>query len=265
MKALFWLLTICVGLSGCAVLGGGEPVLEQDLAALHERQDQMQADFDQRMASMEMSLLRQEKFLRDYFDVPGTVLVDPEPIGPEPGLEEERSSAHPKPSENPAISSGAPDAAVPSADPATAVLPAGAEASLPAAAPKPAADSGEAFYERALQEYYKGEYARAREDFSAFASRFPESPLRPNALYWLAETHYAQKQYAQAVLIFKELTRRFPKSRKTPDALLKAGYAYEQLGDVPNARFHLRIVLDDHPGSHAATLAREKLETLPGE
>jgi tol-pal system protein YbgF len=132
----------------------------------------------------------------------------------------------------------------------------------PAAQIKAKADPGRAFYDQALKKYFSGDYAQARADFLVFASRYPDHPLQPNALYWLAETHYAQQQYVQAILVFKELTRRFPQSHKVPDALLKAGYAYERLGDIPNARFHLQIVLDDYPNTPAARLARERMATL---
>lgn len=264
MRRLFLLLLINAGLAGCAVLGGGgqAPSPEQDLATLHDRQERMQAEFDQRMASMEMSLLRQERFLRDYFDVPGAVVVDPEPRGPEPGLNDALATEEPGKSDEPPV----PDQPTSTDSPAVSTT---AKTPPQQATPEPKstttpADPDQVFYDHALQKYYSGEYEQAGNDFSAFADRFPDSSLQPNALYWLAETHYARKEYAQAILVFKELTRRFPASHKTPDALLKAGYAYEHLGDIPNARFHLQIVLDDYPKAAAAKLAREKLGALSG-
>ncbi len=265
MKSLFLLLLMSFGLAGCAVLGGGgqTPSPEQDLAALHDRQERMQAEFDQRMTSMEMSLLRQERFLRDYFDVPGAVVIDPEPRGPEPGLKDPRATEESEKNDGPPV-----PAQQPAATDSPAASP-NAKTSTQQAAPEPkpaqaSVDPDRVFYDQALQKYYSGDYEQARNDFSDFAGQFPESSLQPNALYWLAETHYAQKQYAQAILVFKELTRRFPASHKAPDALLKAGYAYEQLGDIPNARFHLQIVLDDYPNAAPAKLAREKLGALSG-
>jgi tol-pal system protein YbgF len=124
-------------------------------------------------------------------------------------------------------------------------------------------DVAKKLYDRALAKYFSGEYAQARTEFFTFQERFPDHSLVPNALYWQAETHYAQKQFAQSILVFKELSRRYPTSAKNPDALLKAGYAYEQLGDYPNARFHLQIVITDHPGTPAADLARKRLSHLP--
>ncbi|HDQ41105.1 MAG TPA: tol-pal system protein YbgF [Desulfonatronum sp.] len=262
VNARLWLMAALVcALAGCA---SGQPwkraAVEQSVLQLQAEQEQMQDDFDRRMASMEMSLLRQEKFLREYFDVPGRVVADDLPAGPEPGLKDDPDPADAR--EAPAKQSQT----LPEEDEpvAQAEEPGHAQAE-PRPQPEPRAkDPGQAFYDQALQKYYRGEYDQARADFTAFAERHPDSPLQANALYWLAETHYAQKEYAQSILVFKELTRRYPASRKTSDALLKAGFAYEQLGDIPNARFHLQLVLDDHPRTAAARLARQRLETLPG-
>lgn len=282
MKRYSWLLGVVLFMAGCATgrqdMHG--PTLEQDVVQLQITQQQMQTDFDRRMASMELSLLRQEKFLRDYFDVSGTVPESGLLRGPEPGLQDEPAIPDPGVAE--------PETAEPEVKKPDGAKPGGAKPEVTKpdapknddaleqraeAAPKPAQAKpmqakaetpAQAFYDQALQKYYRGEYSQAREDFTSFAQKFPDSPLQDNALYWLAETHYAQKEYAQAVLVFKELTRRYPKSLKTPDALLKAGFAYERLGDIPNARFHLQIVLDDHPGTRAATLARQKMDALNG-
>lgn len=258
MRSHLWVFVLLFVVAGCAA--GQDPArqaLEQQLVLLQERQEEMQADFDRRMSSMELSLLRQEKFLRDYFDVPGPAVINDMPRGPEPGLEDDPTVLRPEKAAGSAPIPHPEKSAVqakktPPPSPRTP------------AQPKAEADTGRAFYEQALKKYYSGDYDSAREDFAAFEARYPGHPLQANALYWLAETHYAQKQYAQSILVFKELTRRFPQSHKTPDALLKTGYAYEQLGDIPNARFHLQIVLDDHPRTPAAKLARERIGRLAG-
>jgi len=266
MKGHLWVIAMLFVVAGCAT--GQDPArqaLEQQVVLLQERQEEMQTDFDQRMSSMEMSLLRQEKFLRDYFDVPGAAVINGVPRGPEPGLPglpDDPAALQP---EEAVGATPAPPAA-PAPIKKSAVQPEKAPIPSPRAKsrPKSDADPGRAFYDQALKKYFSGDYDQARKDFAAFESRYPGHPLQANALYWLAETHYAQQQYAQSILVFKELTRRFPQSRKTPDALLKAGYAYERLGDIPNARFHLQIVLDDHPRAAAARLARARIATLAG-
>lgn len=257
MKVHLWMLLIVFSVGGCASSQNRQiQALEQNVAQLQAKQEEMQGDFVNRLSSMEMSLLGQERFLREYFDVPGAAVDSVVPRGPEPGFEDDSALLEPA---GAPVTAQAPQPLEPAPKPQAKQPP----KPKPQAKPRSGVDSGQAFYDQALKKYRAGEYVPAREDFTAFAGRYPESPLQANALYWLAETHYAQKQFAQSILVFKELSRRFPKSHKTPDALLKAVYAYEQLGDIPNARFHLQIVLDDHPRSPAARLAKEKLGAMP--
>lgn len=244
--------------------------LEYALVEVRDRQDRMAEEFRERLDSLELSLLQQERFLQEALNAedatmpmagrtprqpPGSAVAvtpDPKPAPPKPG----QAVPEPRTPSEPASTPG------PRRTPQPEVRPAPPP---PPAAPPVVREHGEAkaLYDQALAKYFRGEFVQARADFFAFQERFPDHPLAPNALYWQAETHYAQKQFAQSILVFKELSRRFPKSTKAPDALLKAGFAYEQLGDYPNARFHLQIVIDDHPDTPAYRLARERLPQLP--
>ncbi|GAB6057046.1 tol-pal system protein YbgF [Desulfonatronum parangueonense] len=248
-----------LGLSGCASAPsqqGRMGNLEYALVEMRDRQDRQAEEFRERLESMEMSLLQQERFLQDFLgearpeSMPrhvrdGETARDPAMEIPRPGDE---------------------DTAVALKTPPARIPPATVPETGTKIAPQPDAGSLEeakALYDQALARYFDGRYAQARADFFAFQERFPNHPLLPNALYWHAETLYAQKQFAQSIFVFKELSRRFPKHAKAPDALLKAGFAYEQLEDIPNARFHLQIVLEDYPDAPAAALARERLSRMP--
>lgn len=267
---------LVLGLAGCAspsLQQGRIGNLEYALVEVRDRQDRLADEFRERLDSMELSLLQQERFLQD-------VLAAQDPTK---SVVEETSRSTPK-----SADAMTPPSATPFEADQTEAVPALRTPSEPASVPGPrltpepevrpsptpkpqpsasadSRDQNEAkeLYDQALAKYYRGEYAQARADFFTFQERFPNHPLVPNALYWQAETHYAQKQFAQSILVFKELSRRFPKSAKAPDALLKAGFAYEQLGDYPNARFHLRIVIDDYPDTPASRLGRERLPQLP--
>lgn len=273
---------LVLGLAGCAspsLQQGRIGNLEYALVEVRDRQDRLADEFRERLDSMELSLLQQERFLQDVLAGQGATKTDVEEIPrrpPKPAVavasssetapfeaartEVDRTGAIPAPraSSDPASVPG------PRLTPEPEVRPSPAPKPQPSASPD-SRDQNQAkeLYDKALATYYRGEYAQARADFFTFQERFPNHPLMSNALYWQAETHYAQKQFAQSILVFKELSRRFPKSAKAPDALLKAGFAYEQLGDYPNARFHLQIVIDDYPDTPASRLARERLPQLP--
>ncbi len=253
-------------LAGCTVPSlhqGRIGNLEFALVEVRDRQDRMAEEFRERLDSLELSLLQQERFLQDALAAQDAIRPMPEeiprrPPDPVKPVDADQANAIPVPRtpSEPASTPGPRQTPQPEARPAPTPQP-----SAPAVSPEQ--NEAKDLYDQALAKYFRGEYAQARADFFAFQERFPNHPLVPNALYWQAETHYAQKQFAQSILVFKELSRRFPKSAKAPDALLKAGFAYEQLGDVPNARFHLQIVIDDYPSTPAYRLARERLPQLP--
>lgn len=175
----------------------------------------------------------------------------------------------------------APSAAVPASLSHAAVGPAGpglapirldgaappAAASRPQAAPvapvraaAPAASkTGSAAYDAALALYSKGDYNRSNEAFAVFLRESSGSSLAPNALYWQGECMYSLGKYDEAILFFKDVASKYPKHAKAAAALLKAGYSYERLKDMENARFYWQILLDDFPGSAPAAMARKRM------
>ncbi|MCA1945431.1 MAG: tol-pal system protein YbgF [Desulfovibrio sp.] len=117
-----------------------------------------------------------------------------------------------------------------------------------------------ASYEEAVKLIQAGKIDRGRQLLNAYIQENPKGAMLPNAYYWLGETYYHDKRYAQAILTFKEVTARFPKHDKAAAALLKIGYAYEQLGDKPNARFYLGTLVKEYPRSGSAGLAKDALQ-----
>lgn len=123
--------------------------------------------------------------------------------------------------------------------------------------------TGSAEYDKGMALIRAEKTAEARAVFNDFLAAHPKHSLVPNALYWLGETYYHDKRYAQSILTFKEVARRFPKHDKAAAAMLKAGFAYDKLGDTSNARLYLETLVDEHPDSDPAALARTKLSQLP--
>lgn len=117
-------------------------------------------------------------------------------------------------------------------------------------------------YNKALAALEAGRAQEAFGMFDAFMTAYPQSRLAPNALYWRGESSYSMGRYADAVIAFKDVVARYPGHPKAAAAMLKAGYAYERLGDRGNARLYLEALLEDYPKSDPARLARAKLATL---
>jgi tol-pal system protein YbgF len=123
-------------------------------------------------------------------------------------------------------------------------------------------DNERSHYDRALSHYFAQQPLQARDEFKKFMDIYPQSPLVPNARYWLAETYYMEDDYPRAILTFRRLLEQFPDDPKASDALLKIGYSYERLNDLPNSLFYLDILIQDYPGSAAALRASDKIKEL---
>ncbi len=130
----------------------------------------------------------------------------------------------------------------------------------PQTAKRAPAPAGMGLYRKGLELTRAGKTEQAREKLNEFLEEHPDSPLAPNALYWLGETYYHDKRYGQSILTFKDVSSRFPQHDKAAAALLKIGYSYDRLGDASNARFYLQTLVDDYPQSEPARLARDKLQ-----
>jgi tol-pal system protein YbgF len=90
----------------------------------------------------------------------------------------------------------------------------------------------------------------------------PDSNLRDNAEYWLAEISYAQQDFEGALAGFQKVISMYPASRKIPDAWLKVGYCQYELNRWAESRQALNIVVTQFPETTAARLARERLEEI---
>ncbi len=129
-------------------------------------------------------------------------------------------------------------------------------------APKIPPKSENELYRDALKALESGQASRALERFKSFQERYPASNLAPNALYWIGECYYSLKQYDKAIITFKDVVAKYQKHPKAAAAMMKAGFAYDKLGDKENARFYLENLLADFPGSEPAALGKKKLATL---
>lgn len=137
----------------------------------------------------------------------------------------------------------------------------GKAAAAKGAAPANAA-TAQAAYDDAFKTLRGGDYAQASRGFRSFIQQYPDSPLLPNAYYWLGESYYATMNYQVALEAFQTLLSQFPQSEKAPDAMLKAGYSQIELKQVDAGKTTLKAVSTKYPGSKAASLAQERLRRL---
>jgi tol-pal system protein YbgF len=117
-------------------------------------------------------------------------------------------------------------------------------------------------YRRGIALVRQGAYDKAIQSLRDFLRTNRESPLVPNAQYWIGESYYMLADYYQAILNFNQVRQQHPKSDRAPAAVLKIGLAFQQMGNKSEARLAFQKVLNDYPSSPEAAQAREKLQAL---
>jgi len=130
----------------------------------------------------------------------------------------------------------------------------------PAVVDGPTPQDARSVYEAAYLQVTRGHYDLAISAMDEFVRQYSASDLADNAIYWIGESHYAQHRFNQAVEAFVRLIDAYPDGDKVPAALLKLGYTFAEMGDAPTSRRYLESVIDQHPGSEEAALARTRLE-----
>lgn len=120
-------------------------------------------------------------------------------------------------------------------------------------------------YDAAFEVLKQARYDQAREQFAAFLKRFPDSALRDNAQFWLAETWYVSKGFKQALAEFQKVIKDFPDSNKLPDAWLRVGYCHAELGQTEAARKAFATVTERFPESDPAKRALARLKQMSAE
>ena len=164
------------------------------------------------------------------------------------------------------VAGSTPEPAAPSGDPAApeTTTPGETAATTPSTPETPAETGVDPFAE---QQAYQGaidlvksrRYEEAAAAFREFIGAFPTGSYADNAQYWLGETHYVRHEYQQALQEYERLVATYPNSQKVPGALLKIGYSHDELGSKAEAERVLGQLIQSHPQSTEANLARKRL------
>jgi tol-pal system protein YbgF len=166
----------------------------------------------------------------------------PTPSAPKPA---EPAAAAPPPVQKPAE---------PAAKEPEAPVPGNAQAASPVE---------KAEYNQALQLAINGRQAEAKAAFDQFMAAHPQSPLAPNALYWMGEGAYQRGDFQAAIGDFEKVAKGWPGHHKAADSLYKIAQVQERAGDTAAARATLERYLRDYPNAELAGTVRQKLQALP--
>ena len=126
-------------------------------------------------------------------------------------------------------------------------------------AEKPARVGPDELYREAFESFRKGRHEEALRRFSEFVKQYPESPLLPNAYYWMGESAMGLKDYEKAIVGFQEVVDKYPKSERAPRALLRQADAFAATGDKKTSTILLKRIVEVYPKSEEARLAERSL------
>lgn len=122
-------------------------------------------------------------------------------------------------------------------------------------------------FAHAKKYYDKGDYYKAKTQFTMVALNNAGSTIIDKTQYYLADSHFHQKEYIQAISEFEKLIRSLPQSEFVDDARFKVGLSYYELspGYALDQEYTLKAVtqfesfLDEFPTSDLRPEVEKKL------
>ena len=128
-------------------------------------------------------------------------------------------------------------------------------------------------YRTAYQDFVKGRYQLAVQQFEKFVEDFPTNSLAPQAYFYIGECYYnlgnfklAAQNLSLIITRHKESREKWPNyqnGRQVPPALFRLGKVYEEAGKPEKAKAFWGILLTDFPNTPEAHLAKKRLTSLP--
>lgn len=114
-------------------------------------------------------------------------------------------------------------------------------------------------YDAAVLLFQDGKFKEAAVKFSRFAEKWPESPYRPDALFWWGSSAFGAEQYKTVISSQNSLLKAYPKHPRAADAMLLVGSAQAASGNPKAAAATYRKVIKTYPKSDAAVTAKQRL------
>ncbi|MGQ0810205.1 MAG: tol-pal system protein YbgF [Nitrospiraceae bacterium] len=134
--------------------------------------------------------------------------------------------------------------------------------SMSLAAPAQMQDTSRRLYDRIMEEFRHKDYEAALAGFRLFLELHGQSSLAANAQYWIGECQYRLGRYKDAVTSFYNVVSYYPLSPKLAASTLKIGQTYTKLKDHEKAKLMYERVLEQHPDSSEAEVARKALDAI---
>lgn len=151
----------------------------------------------------------------------------------------------------------------PAADPAGGTVQPGSGTGATAPPVVPPNVSPQRTYDSAFSDYAAGQYELAIEGFETFLRLFPRNINSDEAQLTIGNAYYNGGKFQEAIAAFQRVVSDYPGTDSVPAALYKIGLTYNQMKQPDPARKALQVVLEEHPNSREAVLAKQLLDRLP--
>jgi len=114
-------------------------------------------------------------------------------------------------------------------------------------------------WKAASSDYANGRYALAKQAYTSYVRRFPDTVVSDDAQFRIGECAFLTGDFAGAIEAYKVVVERYPDGDKVAGALYKTGVAYARLSNMEEARKYYRSVITRFPKSSEAAAAREAM------
>ncbi len=137
-----------------------------------------------------------------------------------------------------------------------------AKPGTPDASQPSATSEDEKAFNAAVLDYNRGNYTISAESLGLFIKSNPQSPRRPDALFFLGLSYYNQKSFDKAQQAFDQVVKDYADSNQFLPAKLKRAQCLMKQGLKPAARKSFREIVDGFQGTPEARTAQQELADL---
>ncbi|HAB46925.1 MAG: tol-pal system protein YbgF [Betaproteobacteria bacterium] len=117
-------------------------------------------------------------------------------------------------------------------------------------------------FDAAIESFRSGAFNQAASQLRGMMERYPDSAYMPSLVFWLGSANYAQREFKPAITSFTAFLKSYAEHPRAADAQLNLGLAQADAGERPAARKTLQSLVERHPESNAAVVAKERLSKL---
>ncbi|NDB11824.1 MAG: outer membrane protein assembly factor BamD, partial [Betaproteobacteria bacterium] len=117
-------------------------------------------------------------------------------------------------------------------------------------------------FDGAIESFRAGDFKQSANQLRNMMDRFPDTNYMPSLVFWFGSANYAQREYKGAITSFTAFLKSYAEHPRAADARLNLGLAQADAGERAVARKTLQSLIERHPESNAAMVAKERLSKL---